>query len=81
MNVLAKIIGIVLAIILTATLMVPVIDDAIKTNQDEYQYTGTSTSFMSEGDTLTVEYDTTTSPVLNGAVYPGSERVFSPPRI
>lgn len=70
MNPIPKLVGIIVAVILTATIMVPIIDDAIKSNQTEYKNfpTGQSAYFMDEGDTLTIEFDGTTQPLLNGSL-------------
>lgn len=70
MNLIPKLVGIIVAVILTATIMVPIIDDAIKSNQTEYKNfpTGQSAYFMDEGDTLTIEFDGTTQPLLNGSL-------------
>lgn len=70
MNTLSKILGIVVAIILTATLLVPIVDDAIRSNQVEYKNipTGQSAYFMGADDTLTIEFDGTTQPLLNGSL-------------
>ena len=70
MNLIPKLVGIIVAVILTATIMVPIIDDAIKSNKTEYKNspTGQSAYFMDEGDTLTIEFDGTTQPLLNGSL-------------
>ena len=70
MNLISKLVGIIVAVLLTATIMVPIVDDAIKNNQTEYKNfpTGQSAYFMDEGDTLTIEFDGTTQPLLNGSL-------------
>lgn len=70
MNTLSKIIGIVVAVILTITVMVPIVETTIKVNQEEYQNfpTGQSAYFMGADDTLTIEFDGTTQPLLNGSL-------------
>lgn len=75
MNMLSKILAVTIGIILTATLMVPVVDDAIKTNQVEYKNlpNGQPAYLMSPTDTLTMEFTTGSPFLINGSQSEGRD--------